>query len=88
MTMLKEWESKPKNGYLYLLDEQGDKTKLQTPEEYYTASNITYGQVVVYNEETDRVSTKSIYIHKNGRFYILGGARWNEKKMFYLDEFK
>ena len=88
MTMLKEWESKPKNGCFYLLDEQGDKTKLQTPEEYYTASNITYGQVVVYNEETDRVSTKSIYVNGQGRFYVKGGSRYGEKKNFYLDEFE
>lgn len=88
MAMLKEWESKPKNGYLYLLDEQGDKTKLQTPKEYYVTNNITYGQVVVYNEETDRVSTKSIYVNGQGRFYVKGGSRYGEKKNFYLDEFE
>ena len=70
------------------MSEQGDKTKLQTPEEYYTASNITYGQVVVYNEETDRVSTKSIYVNGQGRFYVKGGSRYGEKKNFYLDEFE
>lgn len=88
MTMLAEWKSKPKNEFLYLLSEQGDKTKTQEPEEYYVAKNITKGSVVVYNAETDRVSTKSIYINNKGRFYIKGGAGYGETKMFYLDEFK
>ena len=86
--MLEEWKSKPKNGYFYLLDEQGDKTKMQEPEECYVAKNVTYGMLVVYNVETDRVSTKSIYVNKHGRFYIKGGAGYGDKKTFWLDEFK
>ena len=85
---LKEWESKPKNGYFYLLDEQGDKTKLQEPRECYVAKNITLGSIVVYNMKTDRVSTKSIYVNKQGRYYVKGGAKYGDKKMFFLDEFK
>ena len=88
MAMLKEWESKPKNGYLYLLHEQGDKTKQLQPEQYYIAKNITQGSIVVYNAETDRVSTKSIYVNGQGRFYVKGGSRYGEKKNFYLDEFE
>jgi hypothetical protein len=88
MAMLTEWKSKPKNGYLYLLSEQGDKSKLREPRENWVADNITFGSLVVYNTETDRVSTKSIYINKNGRFYVKGGRNSTEKRMCYLDEFE
>jgi hypothetical protein len=88
MTMLEEWKSKPKNGYFYLLEEQGDKTKIREQNWQYKAKNVTCGMLVVYNAETDRVSTKSIYINSKGRFYVKGGAGHGEKKMFFLDEFK
>ena len=88
MTMLAEWKLKPKNGYFYILEEQGDKTKIREQNWQYKAKNVTYGMLVVYNAETDRVSTKSIYINNKGRFYIKGGAGYGETKMFYLDEFK
>lgn len=88
MAMLSEWESKPKNGYFYLLSEQGDKSKLQAPKENWVAGNVTFGKATVYNAETDRVSDKSIYVHKSGRFYIKGGAGYGNRKMFWLDEFE
>lgn len=85
---LDEWNNKPKNGDLILLNICGD---INSPQLLYShrkpcglpvAKDITNIKCTVYNCYTDRISDKSVYI-LNDRLYIKGhGMR------YYLDEFQ
>ena len=73
--MLSEFVNKPRNkNYLLLLP----------PKEYWTAKDVTNIQCVVYNIKTDKLSTKSAYLHfKTKRLYLK-----SKDGRLYLDEFK
>lgn len=84
--MLKEFKDKSVNGNYILLDTVGDINNpvLLTPEENWTAKDITNISCTVYNTKTDRMSTKSAYLHpKNKRLYLK-----SKDGRLYLDEFK
>lgn len=84
--MLKEFKDKSVNGNYILLDTVGDINNpvLLTPEENWTAKDITNISCTVYNTRTDRMSTKSAYLHpKNKRLYLK-----SKDGRLYLDEFK
>lgn len=83
---LEEWKDKPRNGEFILLNIVGD---INNPvvlkyKKYYQAKDITNIICTVYNDVTDRVSDKSVYIDKNGRLYLKSKRRTK----IYLDEFK
>lgn len=90
--MLKEFENKPVNGNYILLDTVGDINNpvLQAQHwdeekmKWYIAKDITNIECTVYNTKTDRMSTKSAYLHpKTKRLYLK-----SKDGRLYLDEFK
>lgn len=84
--MLKEFKDKPVNGNYILLDTVGDTNNpvLLTPKENWTAKDVTNISCTVYNTKTDRMSTKSAYLHsKTKRLYLK-----SKDGRLYLDEFK
>lgn len=86
LLMLKEFENKPKNGNYLLIKTLGDVKNpcLLRPDPYWTAKDITNISCTVYNTKTDRMSTKSAYLHpKTKRLYLK-----SKDGRLYLDEFK
>ncbi len=84
---LEEWNNKPRNGEFVLLNISGDINNpvvLNPKNKTGRAKNITNIEVTVYNDDTDRVSDKSVYIDKNGGLYL----KSNRRARVYLDEFK
>ena len=84
--MLKEFENKPVNGNYILLDTVGDINNpiLLTPKENWTAKDVTNISCTVYNKKTDRMSTKSAYLHPRTKKLYLK----SKDGRLYLDEFK
>lgn len=85
--MLSEFENKPRNGNYILLKTLGDVKNpiLQRHDPYWTAKDITNIECVVYNIATDRLSTKSVYLHpKTKRLYL----KTHKGGRLYLDEFE
>ena len=60
----------------------------RTPEANWTAKNITYNTVNVYNTNTLSFSNKSIYINKQGRLYFKGkpNGYMGKTKNYFIDE--
>lgn len=58
------------------------------PEKNWTAKNITYNTIDVYNTKTYAVSNKSLYINKQGRLYFKWKPRgWmGDTKTYFIDE--
>lgn len=60
----------------------------RTTEANWTAKNITYNTVNVYNTNTLSFSNKSIYINKQGRLYFKGkpNGYMGKTKNYFIDE--
>lgn len=84
--MLSEFANKPRNKNYLLIKTLGDVKNpiLLPPKEYWTAKDVTNIQCVAYNIKTDKLSTKSAYLHlKTKRLYFK-----SKDGRLYLDEFK
>lgn len=83
----RDFYDKPANGNYILVEIQGNLNDyaLFNPDKYSNVKNMTNITCTVYNTETDRLSDKSVYLHKSsGRLYMnirRGGKIW-------LDGFK
>lgn len=54
---------------------------------YPQSKNITLNNVNVYNNITYRVSSKSLYLDKNGRLYFKGKRGWSSQTTrYFIDE--
>lgn len=84
--MLSEFENKPTNGNYLLIKTLGDIKNpiLQNYKPNWTAKDVTNIQCVVYNIKTDRLSTKSAYLHPDTKRLYLK----SKDGRLYLDEFK
>lgn len=58
------------------------------PQANWTAKNITYNTVNVYNKNTHSLSNKSLYINKKGRLYFKGKPKdyMGDIKNYFVDE--
>lgn len=61
-------------------------TEMRTPKPNWTAKDITYNFIDVYNKTTDRMSNKSLYVDKNNRLYFKGKSDRGKPKRYYVDE--
>lgn len=61
-------------------------TEMRTPKPNWTAKEITYNFIDVYNKTTDRMSNKSLYVDKNNRLYFKGKPDRCKPKRYYVDE--
>lgn len=80
------YKGKPRKNHIYILNFKGNAI-LRPPKEGCQVQNKTFKRVTVYNEQTDRVSDKSVYLNKEGREYIKvkdGSSHFQ----YFLDEFK
>lgn len=68
---------------IFLIQIDMDKLSYTTmkAEPNWTAKNITYNTIDVYNTKTYAVSNKSLYINKKGRLYFKG-----KNKTYFIDE--
>ncbi|MGN0961304.1 MAG: hypothetical protein ACI4PF_03805 [Christensenellales bacterium] len=57
-------------------------------EKNWTAKNITYNTVYVYNTRTYAVSNKSLYLNKQGRLFFKGKPKgWmGDTVNYFIDE--
>ncbi len=62
--------------------------RTRAPEANWTAKNITYNTVDVYNKNTYSFSNKSLYINKQGRLYFKGKPKgyMGDTKTYFIDE--
>lgn len=67
---------------IYILKENGDRTKKYSRIENINSADITQASVSVYNSYTHMYSTKSIYESKKGYYIKANGKR------LYLDDFE
>lgn len=64
---------------------------LDNKSSYPQNKELTENKVRVYNNSTDRVSDKSLYLDKKGRLYFKGNnSYWNKSlhSKYYIDELK
>lgn len=61
-------------------------TETKTPKTNWTAKDITYNFIDVYNKTTDRISNKSLYVDKNNRLYFKGKSDRGKSKRYFVDE--
>lgn len=79
------FKDKPTNGNYILIETVGDINNpvLCKPKENWVAKDITNITCSIYNTKTDRLSTKSAYLHKSGRLYL----KTQKDGRLWLDEF-
>lgn len=89
---LPEWDQLPKNKYIILLKKCGnDGLQIDSwkDRQYPPSKNITNMTVTVYNENTDRVSDKSVYKEKkdNKLFIKCRPCGYGKIERLFLDDF-
>ena len=79
------FKDKPINGNYILVEITGNTNNpvLCKPKENWAAKDVTNITCSVYNTETDKLSTKSVYLHKSGRLYL----KTHRDGRLWLDEF-
>lgn len=79
------FKDKPVNGNYILVEIIGDINNpvLCKPKENWVAKDVTNITCSVYNTKTDRLSTKSAYLHKSDRLYL----KTQKDGRLWLDEF-